>query len=201
MISCLDTSMVTTRKSIFTMRSTMGNRKMRPGPFALSNLPSRKITPRSYSRRMRNVCGSRMATMMTITTRLEPIFMRELIMSGIVPPLLSFGVNFQRQTFDSDDLDGLILFDRNRTDGIPVFAFDENPAAVHVDSPERGHDFAHHGLAPGPHGQPLRAQAGAHHEQKEQRGHRRRGNDPEHGKLKPRPGMGEQHQRAEEKGD
>ena len=33
MTSCLATSMVTTRRSIFTMRSTIGIRKMRPGPF------------------------------------------------------------------------------------------------------------------------------------------------------------------------
>jgi hypothetical protein len=38
--------MVTTRRSILTMRSTIGMRKINPGPFVLSSLPRRKITPR-----------------------------------------------------------------------------------------------------------------------------------------------------------
>ena len=67
MISCLGTSIVTTRKSIFTILSTIGIRKISPGPFAPCNLPSRKITPRSYSRKMRMACGRIKIARMTMT--------------------------------------------------------------------------------------------------------------------------------------
>ncbi len=42
--------MVTTRREILTILSTMGMIKNSPGPFAPTNRPNRKITPRSYSR-------------------------------------------------------------------------------------------------------------------------------------------------------
>ena len=60
--------MVTTRRSIFTMRSTTGMRIIRPGPLAPSNLPRRKMTPRSYSRRMRMAWGRTIAARMISTT-------------------------------------------------------------------------------------------------------------------------------------
>src|SRR5262249_14978653 len=43
------TSIVTTRRSTFTIRSTKGRMKKRPGPRAPTKRPRRKITPRSYS--------------------------------------------------------------------------------------------------------------------------------------------------------
>ena len=50
--SCGGTFSVTVRRSILTIRSTIGIRKIRPGPFWAISRPSRKITPRSYSRRI-----------------------------------------------------------------------------------------------------------------------------------------------------
>src|SRR5256885_11907320 len=44
---------VIVRRSTLTIRSTIGIRKTTPGPFGSSRRPSRKTTPRSYSRRMR----------------------------------------------------------------------------------------------------------------------------------------------------
>src|SRR6516165_1909666 len=58
--------MVTTRRSILTMRSTIGIRKINPGPFVPSSLPRRKITPRWYSRRMRIICGRMITASKTI---------------------------------------------------------------------------------------------------------------------------------------
>src|ERR1017187_2184047 len=58
MISCLGTSIVTTRRSIRTMRSTMGISSTRAGPLALRSFPSRNTTARSYSRRIRTAEGS-----------------------------------------------------------------------------------------------------------------------------------------------
>ena len=49
MHSWLGTSIVTVRRSIFTMRSTIGRMTKRPGPRAPTRRPSRKMTPRSYS--------------------------------------------------------------------------------------------------------------------------------------------------------
>src|SRR3972149_1719691 len=49
MISWLGTSRVNTRRSIFTIRSTMGKMMNRPGPLAPCRRPRRKMTPRSYS--------------------------------------------------------------------------------------------------------------------------------------------------------
>src|SRR5437667_10837794 len=42
--------MATVRSGILTILSTIGMRKMRPGPFIPMERPRRKITPRSYSR-------------------------------------------------------------------------------------------------------------------------------------------------------
>ena len=47
------------RRSIRTIWSTNGISKIRPGPFCAIRRPSRKITPRSYSRRIR-IDGARM---------------------------------------------------------------------------------------------------------------------------------------------
>jgi len=78
--------MVTTLKSILTMRSTTGMRKMSPGPFAPCNLPSRKMTPRSYSRRMRMDCGSTTNPNTTKTIAQGPRWAASLINSSIISP-------------------------------------------------------------------------------------------------------------------
>src|SRR5438874_11105270 len=67
---------VTVRRSTFTIRSTIGIRMKRPGPFGCgSNLPRRKTIPRSYSRatliaEIRNSTSSKSRTATTIKTAL-----------------------------------------------------------------------------------------------------------------------------------
>ena len=51
--SCGGTLSVTVRRSTRTIWSTIGIRKRRPGPLSAISRPSRKTTPRSYSRRIR----------------------------------------------------------------------------------------------------------------------------------------------------
>src|SRR5438046_2345317 len=162
MISCLGTSMVTTRKSILTMRSTTGMRKMSPGPFAPCNLPSRKMTPRSYSRRMRIDCGST-TTASTIKTMAQgPSLAARFNKWSIISPSLVFGFHFQRQSLNADDFDGLAGFDRRFAHGIPVFAFDKHLAAPRVDARYRAGRFPQPRFLAGLHGSELRAQSRAH---------------------------------------
>src|SRR6266700_8194470 len=144
MISCLGTSMVTTRKSILTMRSTIGMRKMSPGPFAPCNLPSRKMTPRSYSRRMRMDCGSTMTASTTTTIAQGPSVVTSLINSSIISLSLVLWFHFQRQSLDAGDFDGLARFDGRFADGVPVLAFDKHPAAARVNAGNGGDRFAQH---------------------------------------------------------
>jgi hypothetical protein len=63
---------VTVRRSTRTILSTMGMRRKRPGPFGGEcSRPSRKITPRSYSRVIRIAAerrNSRMTTTAAIAT-------------------------------------------------------------------------------------------------------------------------------------
>src|SRR6267378_2774942 len=176
MISCLGTSIVTTRKSILTILSTMGMRKIIPGPLAPCawSLPRRKMTPRSYSRRMRNACGSTKAAT-TITTIVHVPSLRSAAMSwSIIFPLLSFWFHFQRQSFDTDNFDRLIFFHDGVAHGVPKLAFDEHPAAARVNARQRGHDPAQHRLAAHAHGEKLRPQSRAHDEDEKQRRHHRR---------------------------
>src|SRR5437867_8584492 len=169
--------MVTTRKSIFTMRSTMGMRKMSPGPFAPCNLPSRKMTPRWYSRRMRMACGSTATASTTKTTAQGPILAASLIKSSTISPSLVFAFHFQRQSLDADDFDGLAGLDGCFAHGVPVFAFDKNPAAARVNARERGYRFAQHRFPAGLNRSELRAQSRAHDENEKRRcQHRRRNN-------------------------
>src|SRR5438093_1222728 len=134
MISCLGTSMVTTRKSIFTIRSTIGMRKMSPGPFAPCNLQGRKMTPRSYSRKMRMDSGSTTTASKIKTITQGPSLVTSFINSSIISPSLFFRFHFQRQSLDADDFDGLAGFDRRFAHGVPVFAFDKHLAAARVDA-------------------------------------------------------------------
>ena len=67
--SCGGTLSVTVRRSILTIRSTIGIRKISPGPFWAIRRPRRKMTPRSYSRRIRTPEARAIATkMMSRTT-------------------------------------------------------------------------------------------------------------------------------------
>src|SRR5438046_9563975 len=108
MISCLGTSMVTTRKSILTMRSTTGMRKMSPGPFAPCNLPSRKMTPRSYSRRMRIDCGSTTIACKIKTMAQGPSLADRFNKWFIIYPFLVFEIQFLRQFFNDDVFAGFV---------------------------------------------------------------------------------------------
>jgi hypothetical protein len=62
-------SMVTVRSDTFTIRSTMGMMKNRPGPLAPMTRPRRKITPRSYSLTIRTLAdNSRKTTAAAMAT-------------------------------------------------------------------------------------------------------------------------------------
>ena len=50
--SCGGTFSVTVRRSTLTIRSMSGISTISPGPFCAISRPSRKMTPRSYSRRI-----------------------------------------------------------------------------------------------------------------------------------------------------
>src|SRR5438876_2987702 len=199
MISCLGTSMVTTRKSILTMRSTTGMRKMSPGPLAPCNLPSRKMTPRSYSRRMRIDCGITTTASTTRTTAQGPSLEARLINSAIISPSLVFGFHSQRQSLDADDFDGLAGFDGRFAHGVPIFTFDKHLAAAPVYARNRADRFAQHRFRAGLGGSELRAQSHAHDENEKRRRQHRRRNDVSQGQPEARVVAVEQHQRAKEK--
>src|SRR5439155_24008572 len=199
MISCLGTSMVTTRKSILTMRSTTGMRKMSPGPLAPCNLPSRKTTPRSYSRRTRIACGMPTTASTTRTTAQGPSLEARLINSAIISPSLVFGFHSQLQSLDADDFDGLAGFDGRFAHGVPIFTFDKHLAAARVNARNRADRFAQHRFAAGLNGLELRAQSGAHDENEKRRRQRRRRNDVSQRQFEGGVVAVEQHQRAEEK--
>src|SRR2546428_5913810 len=199
MISCLGTSMVTTRKSILTMRSTTGTRKMSPGPFAPCNLPSRKMTPRSYSRRMRMDSGSTTTASTIKTITQGPSFVTSFINSSIISPSLVFWFHFQRQSLNADDFDGLAGFDRRFAHGVPVFAFDKHLAATRVYARNRADRFAQHRFRAGLNRSKLRAQSRAHDENEKRRRQHRGRNDVSQGQSEAGVAAVEQHQRAEEK--
>src|SRR5438093_4577713 len=153
--SCRSTLMVTTRKSIRTIRSTIGMRKISPGPFAPSNFPRRKITPRSYSRKMRIACGRMMTARMMRG-------MAQLINFGSASSnciaLFSFGFQFYGQSVYGGDLGQFAFFDGCVADCVPIFTFDENPAAARIDWRQCGHRFSNQCLCSHFHRQQLRAQ-------------------------------------------
>src|SRR5258706_5474169 len=197
--SCLGTSMVTTRKSIFTMRSTIGMRKISPGPFAPCNLPSRKITPRWYSRRTRTDCGSATTTSTIKTIAQGPTVVINLIKSSIISPLLVFWFHFQRQSLDADDFDGLARFDRCFAHGVPVFAFDKHPPSAPVNARKRFNRFAQHRFRTGLNRLELRTQSSTHDENEKRRRQHRRRNDVGERQSETRVIAVEQHERAKKK--
>src|SRR5207302_9898792 len=172
--SCFSTLMVTTRKSIRTMRSTIGMRKINPGPLAPSNFPRRKITPRSYSRRIRMACGMMMMTRM-MTGTAQPINRGNASNSSMV--LFSFGFQFYCQPLDRCNLTLLVFFDRRIADRVPVFALDENAAAARVDWAQCRHGFSNERFPSHFYRQQLCAQALSDDKNKERRGDECRRND------------------------
>src|SRR5207247_8752181 len=198
MISCLGTSMVTTRKSILTMRSTTGMRKMSPGPFPPWTLPSRKMPPRAYSRRIRMDCGSTTTANRIKTIAQGPSLAASLINSSIISPSLVFGFHFQRQSLDADDFDGLAGFDGRFAHGVPVFTFDKHLAAARVNARNRADRFAQHRFLAGLNRSELRAQSRAHDENEKHRRQQRRRNDVGKGQSEARVVAVEQHQRRSE---
>src|SRR5437762_5388545 len=108
----------------------MGMRKITPGPLAPSNLPRRKITPRSYSRRMRMACG-RMITARMMRGMAQLINFGSASSNGMT--LFSFYFQFYSLSLHRCDLGYLAFFDRRVADRVPIFAFDENPAAARID--------------------------------------------------------------------
>src|SRR3990172_9264657 len=79
--SCEGTSMVITLRSTFTMRSTNGMRRMKPGPLTPTYRPRRKTTPRSYSWTILTAA----VTMISKTTTMVTT-----VISILSPPLLVF---------------------------------------------------------------------------------------------------------------
>ena len=82
MTSCGGTFSVTVRRSTRTIWSTIGIRNRRPGPLRAISRPSRKTTPRSYSRRIRTeaartsrpmTTSAATTTNATITRTLYPV--------------------------------------------------------------------------------------------------------------------------------
>src|SRR5881628_2432135 len=111
----------------------MGIRRISPGPLAPSNLPSRKMTPRSYSRRIRMAWGRTMAARMISGTdhavRLNSFFT---ISSIVIVFSFSCWLWFylQSQSFNAHDLRRLARLDRSIADRVPVFTFDKDFAAL-----------------------------------------------------------------------
>src|SRR5947209_19176038 len=165
--------MVTTRRSIRTIRSTIGMRKISPGPFAPSNFPRRKITPCSYSRRMRIACG-RMITARMMSGMAQLINLNG-PSSGMA--LFSFGFYFYRQSLHRCDLRRVPFFDRRVADRIPMLAFDKDPAAARVDWSQCGHGFSKQRFRARSYRQALRAKTLADNENKERRRDQCRRND------------------------
>src|SRR5260221_2972693 len=119
MTSWRATSMVTTRRSILTMRSTIGMRKINPGPFVPSSLPRRKITPRSYSRRMRIICGRKIMARTIMGTNQTT----NLADSSNMGPLSQVSDLLCRQSFDGYDLYGFSFSHKRIAGRTPIFAF------------------------------------------------------------------------------
>src|SRR5579883_243026 len=151
--------MVTTRRSIFTMRSTMGMSTITPGPLAPMSLPSRKTTPRSYSRRIRKACGSRIITR-TIRTNRTGITLARLersIAGACWLSLLWFYL--QCQTADFDNLNQLSRLDGGIANRIPVLALDKHLAAMGINGSCGRSGFAQHRFFSRPDRQSLGANA------------------------------------------
>src|SRR5882724_10317901 len=182
MISCFGTSMVTTRRSIFTILSMMGIRMIRPGPFAPCSLPRRKITPRSYSRKMRMAWGTTkkaMTARMTRTVVTGPLWKTKLMSESIMFfPLLLFWFYLQSQSRDARDLDGLAGGHGRGAGRVPRLALDKYLAGRGIDRPQRVYRAPDHRFQSGARGLELRANARAGDEDEKSRRHQRPRHDP-----------------------
>src|SRR5262249_52044055 len=148
-------------------------RRISPGPLAVSSLPSRKMTPRSYSRKMRTTCGNR--TDPTIKTGISHLsaFTRLVMMSMSYLLLCFFGFHFQRQSVDGDDFHGFIRRDRQLADRVPIFAIDEHFSFLTADGRQAAGCLAQHGFDADFDRQKLRAYSRSHDEHEERRGQQR----------------------------
>src|SRR5262245_54999760 len=162
MTSCRVTSIVTTRRSILTIRSTIGMRKMSPGPFVPSNLPRRKMIPRSYSRRTRTAWG-RMISASTNTGMSQLI---NLANSSIIRCFSAFGFNSQRQSVHGEDLYALPLFASPTMCLVPVFSLNKTLPAVLIDRSKSTGNFSQHYFFADFYRQPLSMDSLTHDEDK-----------------------------------
>src|SRR5438477_3815400 len=155
MTSCLGTSIVTTRKSIRTIRSTIGMSNTTPGPLAPINLPSRKMTPRSYSRNMRTADGNRINAKnpsgISQTSKLNNRCAASIT--------LAFRFHLQRQATNRDDFHRLPGLNRNVAQRIPIFAIDKDTPGLGVDPRQCSDSFANHRFRASFDRQKLRAQS------------------------------------------
>src|SRR6516225_4448699 len=195
MTSCRVTSIVTTRRSILTMRSTIGMRKMSPGPFAPSNLPRRKMTPRSYSRRTRTAWG-RIISASTNTGTSQLI---NLANSSNIRSFSAFRFNSQRQSLYGEDLNVLALFDQAFAYGVPVFSINKNLPAVHIDRSKSTGKFSQHYFSADLYRHSLSADTLGHDEDKKRCSHDNTGQDVTKRKSEKRIASVKKHQRADEK--
>src|SRR6516164_1088549 len=157
------TSIVTTRRSILTMRSTIGMRKMSPGPFVPSNLPRRKMTPRSYSRRTRTAWGRIIST--STNTGISQLI--NLANSSNIRCFSAFRVNSQRQSIYGEDLNFLALFYWTIAYGVPVFSLNKNLPAVLIDRSKSAGNFSQHYFSSDLYRQILSTDTFSHDEDKE----------------------------------
>src|SRR5688500_11838253 len=144
------------------MRSTKGMRKTSPGPFALSNFPRRKTTPRSYSRKMRTAAGSTRNA--SSSTGINHATLATSVSIGSILYLLEFAFYLQVQTVPAGDLHRVPGIHRRVAGGVPNFAFHEHRASRGIDPADRGRRLSHHRLPANAHGQQLRLQSCTDHE-------------------------------------
>src|ERR1700730_1569991 len=195
MISWRATSIVITRRSIFTIRSTIGIRKINPGPFVPDSLPSRKITPRSYSRRIRATCGIMSAAKIMIginePSNLADSSSMQWFFSGLWD-------DFQSQTFDAYDLDGMSPIDRRIAGRGPAFTFNENLPVACINWRHGTNNLSKHCLFADLNGQTLRSESFADNENEERGRDNHAWNDIRQREPEERVSAVEKHQRADE---
>src|SRR5438477_571964 len=199
MISCCATPIVTMRRSILTILSTRGMRKMTPGPFASRSFPSRKITPRWYSRRIRTDSGNTKTANTTRITAAGPRLETALASSLMIAPSLGCGFDVLGQPADAGHFHRLPGFDGCLTHGIPALTFEQYLAASRIGRRERDHPLADHRFRSRANRLELCANPAADHKDEERRGDNCCRDDPGQRQREARRGVVEQHQCSEEK--
>src|ERR1017187_3652748 len=141
--SCAGTSSVSMRSDTRTIRSTGANTKTSPGPFgSFSNRPSRKITPRSYSRRILIEFSSQIATMITKTNSAG--------LKSFIVVSLPRGFYRQFQPVDGGYPHACTRSHRVHGYRVPILAVDEH-LALGLQCGQRLADLPDHALAPALH--------------------------------------------------